>query len=457
MSRAQRRALFSLVGTIGVAGSLVMGQLIVSTYEWRLDLTTQQDYVLSDHARGILAALERDVLITAFLRPDDPRNRQIEDLLERASRASDHVAYQLIDVNRNPAVARQYGVDAYGSVVVESGNRRRSFPNPDEQTLTAAIIQVTRPGRRRVYFLTGHGERSIRDRHREQGYSRAPVALIHELYEVGELRLDSETSVPRDAAALIIAAPREDVPRGVLEQIDAYVRQGGGLLVMLERGTAPNLKALLRQYGVVASDDVVLDRDNRIFAGDFLTMLVPGRSPSHPVSAGLHAVPLMSTVYAVTTEESRLAESATNVLKTAPESWQTTDPSVFRSGVGQYVAGRDTRGPVPVGASVRIRGNGDQPGRVLVYGDSDFASNLFLDYLGNRDLFLNSVNWLAREETLVASRPPAKVPGVNQFFLSARQGQVAFWLGTVIQPTLVLLVGIVVVSLHRRPKTAPRS
>ena len=83
MSRAQRRALFSLVGTIGVAGSLVMGQLIVSTYEWRLDLTPQQDYVLSDHVRGILAALERDVLITAFLRPDDPRNRQIEDLLEQ--------------------------------------------------------------------------------------------------------------------------------------------------------------------------------------------------------------------------------------------------------------------------------------------------------------------------------------------------------------------------------------
>ena len=38
-------------------------------------------------------------------------------------------------------------------------------------------------------------------------------------------------------------------------------------------------------------------------------------------------------------------------------------------------------------------------------GDSDFASNRWVRQLGNRDLFLNIVNWLAQQEDLIAIRP----------------------------------------------------
>jgi ABC-type uncharacterized transport system involved in gliding motility auxiliary subunit len=98
--------------------------------------------------------------------------------------------------------------------------------------------------------------------------------------------------------------------------------------------------------------------------------------------------------------------------------------------------------------ALRVRGAGE--GRVLVYGDSDFATNFFLDYLGNRDLLLNSINWLARDEQLIASRRPVQQPGVNQFFVSARQGAVAFWLGTVVQPAVVLVLGVVVYVRRRK-------
>jgi ABC-type uncharacterized transport system involved in gliding motility auxiliary subunit len=116
----------------------------------------------------------------------------------------------------------------------------------------------------------------------------------------------------------------------------------------------------------------------------------------------------------------------------------------LRSGVGRFDAVRDVAGPIAVGTSVLVRGRGSAPGRVIVYGDSDFATNFFLEYLGNRDLFLNSVNWLAGEDTMVASRPPTKQPGVQQFFVSASQGRSAFLLGTVVQPGLVLLLGLFV-------------
>lgn len=442
-------ALRSLVAIVGVAGSLIMLQRILSEQLWRLDMTPEQSHVLSDHARQILTALDRDVLITAFLRAEDPRNEEIRDLLLRASSASPRLRHQVLDVNRNPAVAQRYGIDAYGSVVVESGGRRKDFANPDEQLLMAAIVQVTRPGRRRVYFLTGHGEHGITDRDRRRGYSYALVALIHELYEVEEIRLGAEEEVPEDAAALVIAGAQRDLPAGAVRAIDGYVRRGGGLFVLLDPGNLPNLIGLLQRYGVAVSDEVVLDEQNRLFAGDFLTLLVPGRSTAHPVGAALQSPPLMSQVRAVTTVATEARAAGVDLLKTSSESWRTPGLEALQSGVGTYVAGRDTRGPIPVAVSVLVRAADGATGRVLVYGDSDFASNFFLGYLGNRDLFLNSVNWLAQEDTLVASRAPTQEPGVNQFFLSNDEGQRVFWVGTIVQPAIVLLLGLVVVGWRR--------
>lgn len=449
MNASRSHALRSLLAVAGVGGSLAMAQMILSERVWRIDLTPEKSHVLSDHARQILGALEHDVSITAFVRADDPRNRDIEDLLRRARAASEHVRYQVLDVNRNPAVAWQYGVDAFGAVVVESEGRRKEFPNPDEQTLMAAIVHVTRPGRRRVYFLQGHGERGIRDRNRRNGYSYAQVALIHELYEVDEVRLGESRPVPEDADALVIAGPQQNLSASALRHVDAYLRSGGGVLVLLDPGQASNLIELLGRYGVAVSDELVLDEENRLFAGDFLTLLVPGRSTAHPIGAGLQEPPLMSQVRPVTTAATELTEAGIELLMTSPSSWRTGDLSVLRTGVGHYRPEEDAEGPVSVGVSVLVRGRGDEPGRLLVYGDADFATNFFLEYLGNRDLLLNSVNWLAEEDTLVASRPPAKLPGVNQLFVSASQGRTVFWIGTVVQPAAILLLGIAVYTRRR--------
>jgi ABC-type uncharacterized transport system involved in gliding motility auxiliary subunit len=441
--------MFLLVGTIGLAGSLVTAQLILARRGWRIDLTPDKRYQLSDYSRRILGELEDDVRVLAFLRSGDERNRDIEDLLSRVSLTSKRVRYQVVDVNRNPALAREYGVDVYGAVVVESQGRRREFPNPSEELLVAAIVQVTRPGNRRVYFLTGHGERDLSSPDDRYGFSSARAALMTERYEVGDLRLIEDREIPADAATLIIAGPRSNLLTGEMLRLDTYLQNGGSLLVLLDPGNAPGLVALLRRYGVVVSDEVVLDPENRLFAGDYLTMLVPGRSPAHPITSALQAPVLMSQVRTVNFETSQIALAGVVLLETAPESWSTPDLSVMQTGMGDYVGGRDTRGPVPVGVSVLLRSPGGPAGRLVVLGDADFAGNSLVGYLGNRDLLLNAVNWLAGEETLMGTRRPKEQPGVNQFFVSARQGRMAFWLGTVVEPAVVLLIGVVVL-LRRR-------
>ena len=42
---------------------------------------------------------------------------------------------------------------------------------------------------------------------------------------------------------------------------------------------------------------------------------------------------------------------------------------------------------------------------MAAFGDSDFASNGFLGFQGNRDFLLNTVAWLAQDVDLISIRP----------------------------------------------------
>jgi len=448
-----------LTATLGLVATLFMIQVILSHYTWRLDLTPEKRFTLSDHARQVLKSLDHDVHVIAFLRSDDARNAEIEDLLTRVRNVSPRVQYSVVDVNRNPAVARQYGVDNYGSLVVESDGRRKDFASPREDVLLEAILQVTRPTRKVVYFLTGHDEQDIESTDRRRGYSSVRNALQREFYDVRSLNLLDEDGVPDDATVVVIAGPRRDLLDSELAKLGDYVQRGGGLLVMLDPQTAPNLVAFLGRYGVTVDDNVVVDPENRLFAGDYLTMIVPGLSSQHPVSAGLRSPPLFSqarTVRFAGTADGNI--KGIDFLQTAKSAWDTTDMEVLRTGVASFVRGRDRGGPVSVGVSVLINTrpqNGPvgpgSPGvtRAIVLGDSDFANNFFIEYLGDKDLLVNAMNWLSGQEELVGSRPQLRQPGINQFFVSARQGRLAFALGTIVEPALFLLVGTAI-FLRRR-------
>ncbi|MBI4515399.1 MAG: GldG family protein [Deltaproteobacteria bacterium] len=451
MKGAWRHWLLLAVGTVGLAGAMAMAVAISTRHPLRLDLTPDKAYTLAEHSLQVLHNLQHDVSLTAFLRSQDTRNREIEDLLWRVRSVSARVSYRVVDINRNPLAARQFGVNADGALVVESGGRRKAFTNPSEPLLIGAILQVTRSEKKRVYAVTGHGERSITDNDRRRGMSSARAALMNEFYEVEQISLLTGAGVPGDAAVLVIAGPRTDLLAAELLAIGDYLERGGGVLVLLDPEQAPGLAALLRTYHIAAGEGVVADTESRLFAGDVLTMAIPGLSPRQPVSAALKAPPLFAQARPVeflADPDSRFIGAI--VLETSPASWRSADREALRSGTTAFSPGRDQRGPVPVAVSVVLPAvPGVAPGRLLVIGDSDFANNFFIEYLGNKDLLVNAVNWLAHEEQLVGVRPQQQLPGVNQMFVSARQGSLALWLGTLVQPALFLALGLVV-FLRRR-------
>jgi ABC-type uncharacterized transport system involved in gliding motility auxiliary subunit len=97
-------------------------------------------------------------------------------------------------------------------------------------------------------------------------------------------------------------------------------------------------------------------------------------------------------------------------------------------------------------------GDGRPDGIVVVVGDADFVTNLHLNVLGNRDLFLATAGLLGRADPLVAARPPGPQGGTfSSLTLTAREARVVLWGGSIV-PAIGL--GAVAALLARRRRSA---
>lgn len=430
------------LGTIGLIGCGLLVLLLTYRHNVRLDLSPQRTYTLSSHAKKILSDLPREVRLTVFVRSEDPRTPQLKDLLWRITQQTPRVTYEFIDLNRSPALARRYGIDRYGAVVVESGGRRRDVSNPSETLLMGALLAVTRDHERMVYFVTGHGERSPDDGDRKAGMSVAKSTLENDRFVVRTLPLMRAESVPIDATVLVMAGPRKDYLPGEITQIEGYLHRGGNLLLLVDPETPSSIAAFAASLGVATPvDRVVVDPERRLAGGEAVTVMVADLLPSFLVSGTLESPPVFSYARPLEIIEPT-ATSTLAFLKTSSAS-----SAVPENGVRAESGGRPT-GPQIVGAAFYPAP--ERHGRLIVIGDSDFATNGIIDYLGNKDLLVNSINWLARDESLLAARAQSKEVGREQFFVTETQGAWSFWLATVLQPAIFFAAGFFVFLRRRR-------
>lgn len=432
-----------VLATLALIGLFAVVLATLYRYDLRIDLSTDQRYSLSQHAEQLLANLPADVELTAFLRSQNPRNPYIRDLLRRVVNASPRVHWEEVDVNRSPARAHQHGVTSYGAVVVRSGGRERMVANPHEQNLMWAILQVTRDQPKTVYFVTGHGERSPGERDRLRGYSEAATLVGEEFYHVRAVTLQRVGEIPADATVVVIAGPQAPFAPEDLAQFVDYLRHGGRILLLLGALEDAGLEEFLAGYGIVATRETVVDPENRMFGGEFVTLQIPADATDHPVATGLGTAPVFSLVRPVEPGPKVEGVEVVPVLRTGPGAWATPDADVLRRGAASFVPGRDRRGPLTVGVEARLRPSGEGEGRLIVYGSSEFASNFFLDREGNADLLLNSINWLAGEEALIGPRMPRKEHGTEQLLVVGEQGAMIFWIAVVIVPSFFVLIGTV--------------
>jgi ABC-type uncharacterized transport system involved in gliding motility auxiliary subunit len=412
------------------------------------------------------------VQVTTFYRLDQPDRRAAEDLLRQYADLSTKFRFQVVDPDRNPGLAKRYGITTYGTTVLETKDKEEKITEVDEEHLTNGLVKLLREGKRTIYFLKGHGESELDDGSRN-GYRQAKEALEKANYQVKELLLLRETRVPEGAAVLVISGPKRDLVESELKAVQAFVEQGGKLLVQLDPFSAPSLKEFLGRYGIMVGNDVIVDQYSRVLGGDYL-MPVVSKYYSHPITRDFTLASLFPYARSVdAVEKSPQGVTVQKLGETGPGSWAETDRGELNRGRLTFDKGKDRQGPVPVGVVATIdvkkatetsteekkktekekeaeKQSATKPARLVVYGNSVFASNNFLSFSGNRDLFLNSISWLAEEEDQISIRP--REAKSTPIFLTAMQGRLAFWLPVVVLPALLLISGTSVVLRRRRSR-----
>ena len=453
-------------GTLAAASILVVVAILGAInylgnrHNKRWDLTAAKQFSLSDQTKKVLGDLKEPVTVRVFTVSDQfPRFR---DRLDEYASESKQLKVEYIDPDKKPAVAQQAGITQLNTVLFEYKGRTERATSDGEQELTNALIKVITGRTPKVYFTQGHGEKDTSSGERT-GYKAISDALTADNFKVDSLVLAQVADVPADADMIVVAGPKTDFLQPEIDLLKKYLARGGKLFVMLDpvlKADQPQpalLQALLKDWGIEAGNDLVVDVSGigQVFGGDESTP-VAAIYPAHAITENfrlLTAYPLARSMSPI--EGGVNGHTAQSVVQTSRDSWGETNIKGLTSGQpAKPDEGQDKKGPVSLGVAVsapaanapapKEPANGDAPKtpetRVVAFGDSDFAGNGAIGVQGNRDLFLNTVNWLAQQENLISIRP--RDPADRRITLTDRQAEFIRIMTIFVVPGLVLLAGV---------------
>ncbi len=457
--RTTRYGLNALVMVVLILGVIALVEAVSYRHNWRVDLTENKRNTLSPQTIKVLRGLKVPVKATAFFRPDQPGKRTAEDLLKQYAVQSDgKFTWEVVDADRNPLQARRYNVETYGTVVLEAAPKEgqvkeEKVQDAEEEKLTNALIRVMREGKRTIYFLKGHGEKDPGSREKT-GLGEIKAAVEKLNYEMKDLLLARETKIPDDAAIVVEAGPQKDLLPSEVDALAGYIARAGKVFFMVDPFQATGLDTLLERYGLSLGNDVIIDinpQGRMLGAGPEVPVV--GDYPSHPITRDFRFATFFPVARTVAVKDKPpQGVTAQALARTTSESWAETNQEEIRTGQVKPDPG-EARGPLAVAAVATIdakdapEGRKDAKARVVVVGDSDFATNAFVNLSGNKDFFLNTLSWLAEEENLIAIRPKERAN--TPIFLTAAQGQVLFWLPVVVLPLTMIVAGVVAIARKR--------
>jgi hypothetical protein len=448
-----------------------MVNLLSSRHYVRLHSSGDSVRRLSEKSLRLLEDVPGDIRISVLMRPSNEAFRPAADLLREYEANSSGVSVRFIHPDRDLADAEALVRDAQTGheecIVVELGGRRETIPAdrlfepapPDavrprrvfrgEQLLSGAIRGLARPSRPVVYFLQGHGEHSPADFGRN-GYSRIAERLRDDNLDVRTLDFGTAHIVPADCELLVLAGPLRELAPRELNLLRAHLERRGRLLLLLDARTATGLEPLLREWGVQTGSDVVTDETHTLGGRD----LHATAYPDHPVSAPLQGY---ATIFSLPRSLRPIPQppggdkpSVSPIVLSSAESWAEFDPGDASPRFDPQI---DIPGPLPVAVAV-VRGPVAgvhmqlQPMRMVVFGDSAFASNGGLAG-ANADLFLNTVHWLL-DDAPRQMVPGPRTPSEDRVVASRPRLRSLFFGVVVLFPVLLAAVGFAMSWRRRR-------
>jgi ABC-2 type transport system permease protein len=445
---------------------LLMVNYVAIRTDRTFDASRDQNYSLSDKSKQVLKNMKDSLEVIVFFQKTNPLNRQLRYLMNQYEDASSLISVTFVDPLKDPAqtkiLADKYGISLTEEIVLmKYGLRTKVLPMSaladydysgvysglppqlkafrGEQGITGSILNLLQSGRTLVHFLKGHGEKDLSNRE-EDGYSELLKHLKSDNIEVKDLSLLGRESLPKDLKTLVIAGPTHALLSEELKLLSDFLDRGGRLLCLVDPIQSTGLASLFQKYGVILGEDVVVDPLRKL-PGISPANLFMGSYGPHAITNGMDNIYTLFFLVRSVTATKESPNDLTPLLLTSSEGWGESDyqTSPYEKGIEDLV------GPVSVALAAE---NKATQMRFVVIGDSDFVTNVILHQVGNKDIFLNSLNWILEREALISI--PSKESSFAQLQLTERQMMALFWVVVVGIPFLWLMIGLVIFIRRRR-------
>ena len=382
---------------------LVVINAIVYQNPLQWDWTEGKQNTLAPETVDTLKALPAPVHAIGFYTSRTSNTTTMDLFTKLKAKSNGKFDYEFVDPEANPAKAQQYKITQDGSVVLTMSGRQELLTSPTEQDFANALVRLMNPGQRAVYFLTGHGERDIQNSG-DKSYTRARTVLESKNYTVKSLNLLAENKIPADALSIIIDGPTQPITSQEMALISAYVAKGGSLIVMEDSPLASNsgkpadplLDYLTKTWGITMVDDLVIDPSS-----SQIIVAVENAYGTHAITSKLQSQNMVSffpTACSLTIKSDVQDVQTTPLVTTINTSWGETDFTALQNNKVAFDSTVDFAGPLTVAAAAQ---NSTTNGKVVVIGDSTFASDIYFDQYGNGDFFINSVDWAAGQGNMI--------------------------------------------------------
>ncbi|MEL4896928.1 GldG family protein [Crocosphaera sp. Alani8] len=488
----------AFIATVSLLAILALINFIAVRYSPRIDLTETQLYTLSLETQEIVKNLDQPTKVYLFDKEITPQD---EDLLENYQRYNNNFQFEVIDPDIKVNLTQQFNVQSLGDVYLEYEDKKQlvqtliSFNQREplsEIELTNAIARIQKDYIPKIYLLEGHGEYSL-EPSPEGSLSEASKSLESKGYEINSLNIVENGGIPDDTDVIIIASPKRELFEQEVTVLKEYLDQGGSALLLLDPNIDPGLEPILKDWGI--------ELDNRIIIDGSGSGSIVGLGPTTPfiTNYGNHPIteefansisfyPLSRPVDTVEVEN----VEATSLLVTNDQMWAESD---LESEEVIFDPQEDISGPFDLGvaltrtivpeivkdtttesniveeeskdeinntvnnqpdSNINETENNDNPepkeeeqnsdsedqqieSRLVVIGNSTFATNNLFNQQLNGDVFLNTVQWLSNQDEQILSIRPKEAKD-RRLNLSPLQANIVTILSLGVFPLLGLVV-----------------
>jgi len=424
---------YATVVTIVVVILLMGLNLLVDQIPGSIDLTQNKMFSLSQQTHDILDGLDQDVRIIGLYAAGE-EVAQIDGILQKYADYSPHVSLSYVDPVKNPAFAQRYGdeiaandfivetdgayrVVGYNSLFNYTMNQQTYQQQLDslsvEEHITSAIQYVASGELPKMYMIQGHGEAAL------NGEIKSKVDISN--YEVADLTLATQESIPEDADILVLNGAQSDLTEYEADLIRDYMENDGNLAVFLDVYTKdlPNLDGLLRSYGLAVQDCFVIETDPDHIGSNtpvYLWPVIESHEITDPIIDNGYQIGIYLAKGLEVLSERRDTLDIVPLLITSPDAYGETEYENIESLDNlEPPTADDIAGPINLAVAVTDTWYTDDvshTSRLLVGSSTQMIQTIsFGGYgtlapqPGNVDLFMNALAWMTGNESGISIRP----------------------------------------------------